>query len=163
MGSLGRVDISPKRTIAAPSSPIFPSHSRFPTPSSPRKRESRRFQPRLPPETSTNRERTNPFSLDGLTGAGLAFRHSRESGNPDAFSQDCHPKQVRIASGQIPSPLMGLQGQVWLFVIPAKAGIQTLSAKIATRNQVQIASDKSLPPLWSCRRRFGFSSFPRKR
>ena len=33
-------------------------------------------------------------------------------------------------------------------VIPAKAGIHTVSAKPATQNQVQIASDKSLPPLW---------------
>ena len=30
-------------------------------------------------------------------------------------------------------------------VIPAKAGIQTDSAKPAARNQVRIASDKSLP------------------
>ena len=34
-----------------------------------------------------------------------------------------------------------------VFVIPAKAGIQMIEAKPATRNQVQIASDKSLPPL----------------
>ena len=33
-------------------------------------------------------------------------------------------------------------------VIPAKAGIQTISDKTVTRNQVRIASDKSLPPLW---------------
>ena len=43
---------------------------------------------------------------------------------------------------------MGLQGQVLIFVIPAKAGIQTVEAKFATRNQVRIADDKSLPPLW---------------
>ena len=35
-----------------------------------------------------------------------------------------------------------------IFAIPAKAGIRTISAKLATRNQVRIASDKSLPPLW---------------
>ena len=32
--------------------------------------------------------------------------------------------------------------------IPAKAGIQTVSDKTATRNHVRIASDKFLPPLW---------------
>ena len=56
-------------------------------------------------------------------------------------------------------------------VIPAKAGIRTISAKPAVRNQVQIASDKSLPPLWACRGRrlvririfriIGFSGFVR--
>ena len=33
-------------------------------------------------------------------------------------------------------------------VIPAKAGIQTIAAKFATRNQVQIAASGSLLPLW---------------
>ena len=33
-------------------------------------------------------------------------------------------------------------------VIPAKAGIQRVEAKIAARNQGRIAVDKSLPPLW---------------
>ena len=41
---------------------------------------------------------------------------------------------------------MGLQGEVLIFVIPAKAGIQRVEAKFATRNQVRIAVDKSLPP-----------------
>ena len=45
-------------------------------------------------------------------------------------------------------------------VIPAKAGIQTASAKPAARNHVQIASDKSLPPLWG-KARMGVS--PRAR
>ena len=40
-----------------------------------------------------------------------------------------------------------------IFVIPAKAGIRTLEAKFATRNQVQIADSGSLPPLWACRGR----------
>ena len=39
-------------------------------------------------------------------------------------------------------------------VIPAKAGIQTIEAKPAARNQIQIASDKSLPPLWAGMGRF---------
>ena len=33
-------------------------------------------------------------------------------------------------------PFMGLQGQVLIFVIPAKAGIRTAEAKFAARNQV---------------------------
>ena len=33
-------------------------------------------------------------------------------------------------------------------VIPAKAGIQTIEAKTAARNQVQIATSGSLLPLW---------------
>ena len=41
---------------------------------------------------------------------------------------------------QIPSPLMGLQGQASKFalapVIPAKAGIRRVAAKPAIRNQV---------------------------
>ena len=43
---------------------------------------------------------------------------------------------------------MGLQGQVLIFVIPAKAGIQMIEAKFATRNQVQTEANGSLPPLW---------------
>ena len=39
-------------------------------------------------------------------------------------------------------------------VIPAKAGIQTVSAKLATRNQVQIAVSGSPLPLWAYRGRF---------
>ena len=39
------------------------------------------------------------------------------------------------AGGQIPSSLMRLQGQVSIFVIPAKAGIQMVEAKFAIRNQ----------------------------
>ena len=35
-----------------------------------------------------------------------------------------------------------------IFVIPAKAGIQMAEAKFAARNQVRIASDKSLPHSW---------------
>ena len=31
---------------------------------------------------------------------------------------------------------MGLQGQVLVFIIPAKAGIQTVEAKPAAQNQV---------------------------
>ena len=36
-------------------------------------------------------------------------------------------------------------------VIPAKAGIQTVAAKPAIRNQARIASDKSPLPSWACR------------
>ena len=48
-------------------------------------------------------------------------------------------------------------------VIPAKVGIQTISAKPAIRNQVQIPISGSLLPLWAYRGRFGFSSFWRYR
>ena len=97
-------------------------------------------------------------------------RHSRESGNPDACSQDRHPKSSTNSSQRIPSPFMGLQGEVnakfnvaivaptlpiWTPtfplstpVIPAKAGIHTLAARTATRNQAQIAAIGSLLPLW---------------
>ena len=47
----------------------------FSPPSFPRKRESRRFQPRQPPETRLLRA-ANLFFLDGLAGAGI----SSESG-----------------------------------------------------------------------------------
>ena len=43
---------------------------------------------------------------------------------------------------------MGLQGQVLIFVIPAKAGIQMAEAKFTTRSQVQTAAGGSLLPLW---------------
>ena len=33
--------------------------------------------------------------------------HSRESGNPDDFSQDCRPKSGANSERQIPSPFMG--------------------------------------------------------
>ena len=45
-----------------------------------------------------------------------------------------------------------------IFVIPAKAGIQTISVKTATQNQVRVASDKSLPPLWAYRGRLTLNS-----
>ena len=48
-------------------------------------------------------------------------------------------------------PLQGLAP-----VIPAKAGIQMVESKLATRNQVRIASDKSLLHLWAFRGRFDF-------
>ena len=43
--------------------------------------------------------------------------------------------------------LYGLAGAGWDFrpVIPAKAGIRTVEAKFATRNQVQTADNGSLP------------------
>ena len=37
----------------------------------------------------------------------LAPRHSRESGNPDVFSQACYPKSSMNRSQRIPSLLMG--------------------------------------------------------
>ena len=40
-------------------------------------------------------------------------------------------------------------------VTPAKAGIQTVSAKFAILNQVRIEVGGSLLPLWVCRGRFG--------
>ena len=57
----------------------------------------------------------------------------------------------RLKSGmnrerQISSPLMGLQGWVLIFVIPSKAGIQKVEAKLATRNQARIARDKFILP-----------------
>ena len=42
----------------------------------------------------------------------LLPRHSRESGNPDDCSQARRPKSSTNSSQRIPSPFMGLQGQV---------------------------------------------------
>ena len=55
-----------------------------------------------------------------------------------------------------PFSLYGLAGAGLAFrpVIPAKAGIQTVEAKFATRNQVQTAIIGSLPPSWTYRGRF---------
>ena len=49
-------------------------------------------------------------------------------------------------------------------VIPAKAGIQRVSDKFATGNQVQIAVSGSLLPLWEkARMRVSRASSPRRR
>ena len=47
----------------------------------------------------------------------------------------------------------------FLTVIPAKAGIQTIEAKLAARNQVRIAAGGSLLPSWAYRGRFRNSSY----
>ena len=73
--------------------------------------------------------------------------------------------QVRIPTSGSPLPLWAYRGRLTLNsvglslrrrsdlrpVIPAKAGIQTVSAKPATRNQVQIAVIGSPLPLWAYR------------
>ena len=56
------------------------------------------------------------------------------------------PKSKRESRAINPFPFMGLRGQALIFVIPAKAGIRMIEAKLATRKQARIASDKSLPP-----------------
>ena len=43
----------------------FPNHSRAPTPSFPRKRESKRSHPSSPPEIKYESQSTNPLSLYG--------------------------------------------------------------------------------------------------
>ena len=42
-----------------------------------------------------------------------------------------------------------------IFVIPAKAGIRMIEAKLAARSQLQIAVIGSLPLLWAYRGRLG--------
>ena len=78
------------------------------------------------------------------------MRDEREVRNEIAASGETgmRPKPSMNGSQRIPSPYMGLEGQVLEVVlapvIPAKAGIQTLAAKTVTRSQVQIATSGSL-------------------
>ena len=82
----------------------------------------------------------------------LSFPRKRESRRLQSLPPEIKYKQQSADS----FPLYGL---IWIGfdfsspVIPAKAGIQTIEAKPATRNQVQIAAGGSLPPLWDCMRR----------
>ena len=47
------------------------------------------------------------------------------------LSNGVQPKSSANRERRLPSPLMGLQGQVLIFVIPAKAGIRRIEAKFA--------------------------------
>ena len=82
----------------------------------------------------------------------LTPRHSRESGNPEDCSQASHPKSSINSSQRIPFSLYGLAGVGFGIrlspVIPAEAGIQRVSDKFATGNQVQTAASGSPLPLW---------------
>ena len=51
-------------------------------------------------------------------------------------NQVSHRKSGMNRERQIPSPLWACMGRFYIFVIPAKAGIQRIEAKFATRNQV---------------------------
>ena len=79
-------------------------------------------------------------ALHRIIKIGFDFRHSRESGNPEYINQALHLKSNAKRSQRIPSPLLAP-------VIPAKAGIQSISTKLATRNQAPTEANGSLPPL----------------
>ena len=79
-----------------------------------------------------------PYPASPLAGESAILGEKREEWGNEIRAQPRNP---------IP-PQARLQGQVLIFVIPAKAGIRTFAAKPATRNQVQIAVSGSLLPLW---------------
>ena len=119
-GRLGWGSAARKRGSAG-GTPALPAADKNYAPSFPRKRESGGHQPRPPPEIKYKSRATNPFPLHGgRLGWGSRRRDARAPSRRPKFRP----------------------------VIPAKAGIQTIEAKTAARNQVQTASDKSLPPSW---------------
>ena len=90
-------------------------------PSFPRKRESRRLPPSPPPQNQVQ------IPTSGSLLPLWAYR------------------------GRLALNSMGLslrRRSAYRAVIPAKAGIQTIATKLATRNQVQIPTSGSLLPLW---------------
>ena len=85
-------------------------------------------------------------------------RHSREEGNPERGEPSANlkpakprrergrPARIVASQPRIPQPSANRERQTpsrFSPVIPAKAGIRTISSKLAAQNQVRIASAKS--------------------
>ena len=105
----------------------------------------------------TQRRKGRKDAIIALFYSRFSPRHSRFRGNPEGCSQARQLKSSMNSSQRIPPPFMGLRGRVSNFVFLASVGVvgdAGLRIKIITRNQVQIASNGSLLPLWAWRGRF---------